>query len=356
MSVLKGKLKRPLMKVNYVKPGPVWKGPEVDGITFSLLSRFLVCRERFRCLVVEGLKPAEGFNAKIEFGNMWHACEEAHARGAVWYDELSRCASDLSNKYMMDREKIAHWTQVTEAMFPRYVDYWLKHPDVVSRTPLLEEESFSVDYDLPSGRTVKLRGKWDSVDLVGVPKKVTIWNQENKTKSSIDQTKLNRQLTFDLQTMIYVVAMTEYDFAALLEPKGINSMPAIGVRYNVVRRPAHRSVGSLLKKMDEDFADGRDGEWFARWNVPVMPSDIKRFQKECLDPILENLYDWWYDQTKDDNAVPKVGDYRTPSNWRHPFGVYNVLDEGGSSDLDEYLASKSEIGLERVTNLFPELT
>ena len=36
--------------------------------------------------------------------------------------------------------------------------------------------------------------------------------------------------------------------------------------------------------------------------------------------------------------------------------VYNVLDEGGSSDLDAYLESGSEAGLQRIENLFPELT
>ncbi len=33
---------------------PVWKGPEVDGVTQSLLSRYLTCKERFRLLVIEG--------------------------------------------------------------------------------------------------------------------------------------------------------------------------------------------------------------------------------------------------------------------------------------------------------------
>lgn len=35
---------------------------------------------------------------------------------------------------------------------------------------------------------------------------------------------------------------------------------------------------------------------------------------------------------------------------------YNVLDEGGSSDMDAMLESGSEVGLQRTENLFPELT
>ena len=41
--------------------------------------------------------------------------------------------------------------------------------------------------------------------------------------------------------------------------------------------------------------------------------------------------------------------------WRHPFGSVNWLDEGGSSDLDEYLATGSTVGLRQVEELFPEL-
>ena len=41
---------------------PLWKGPTEDGITQSLLSRFLVCRERFRLKVIEGLAPEDRFS------------------------------------------------------------------------------------------------------------------------------------------------------------------------------------------------------------------------------------------------------------------------------------------------------
>jgi hypothetical protein len=41
--------------------------------------------------------------------------------------------------------------------------------------------------------------------------------------------------------------------------------------------------------------------------------------------------------------------------WRHPYGVFDALNEGGSSDLDEYLETGSTVGLERASTLFPEL-
>ena len=78
----------PKVKRSKVEPigGRIWDGPEEDGITQSLLSRFLVCRERFRILVVDGLKPVDQFSSRIEYGQMWHLCEENLAAGNDYLD------------------------------------------------------------------------------------------------------------------------------------------------------------------------------------------------------------------------------------------------------------------------------
>jgi hypothetical protein len=352
---------------------PVWGGPEKDGITFSLLSRFLVDRERFRLLVVEGLKPVDRFNAKMEFGNMWHLCEEAFAAGGnpilhsmasakpPWHQALLAYTRELMKRYMSDKAQIEHWYNIIIVMFPRYMEFWKRNPDVKARTPLLQEEPFNVAYTLPSGRTVRLRGKWDAVDLIGKGKAAGIWNQENKSKSSIDQEKLTRQLSYDLQTMMYLIALTESDVIREKFPgQGRNPYPIKGVRYNVIRRPAHKSTESLIKKMDEDFGNNRAGEWFARWDVAVSQADINRFKHRTLDPILEQLCDWWkWIQMEPENPFRLdsgiFDDGGTAMHWQHPFGVYNVLDEGGASDLDYYLLTGSEVGLQRTDDLFPEL-
>lgn len=330
--------------------GPLWKGPEVDGVTQSLLGRFLSCRERFRLLVVEGWQAAPRFSAPLEFGNMWHACEEAYAAGLDWLHGipgLNHHCQGLMNKYPMDREQIEHWYSKAAALFPRYVEHWSKHDDVRERTPLLQEQTFDVSYKLPSGRTIRLRGKWDAVDLIGKGKGAGVWLQENKTKSGIDQSKIQRQLLFDLQTMLYLASL-EIDGQTRW---GIRKPPNIlGIRYNVVRRAAHKTAESMMRKFEEDAADGRIGEWFARWKVEVSTNDVVRFRRECLDPILEQLCDWWKNVVTDTSNPPwGLGHFR------YPFGVYNPVAEGGFSDVDNFLETGSTAGLQRCTNLFPEL-
>lgn len=371
---------------------PVWKGPEVDGITFSLLSRFLVCRERFRVMAIDGWRADEGFNHRIEYGNMWHVCEEAHASAERdWEEDLHKYVVGLARQYPLDAERVDHWYQVCCKQFPEYVAFWSRHPDVRARTPVLQEKSFKIPYQLPSGRRVLLRGKWDAIDWIG-DKKGGLYLQENKTKSEINEVQIKRQLTFDLQTMMYLVAMCEQNDnqSASAYPEGSpNHDPRIlkplwkdygpsdriikGVRYNVVRRPLSGGKGTIVRhkpsktnphgESKESYYDrvaeyikDAPGEFFARWKIEVTASEIRRFRRECLDPILEQLC-VWYDVVTKPNTLVHVNAFTLTqmTNWRHPFGVWNSLDEGGSTDLDEYLSTGSTVGLKRVDTLFPEL-
>lgn len=357
------------------KKGPVWGGPEKDGITQSLLSRFLCCRERFRLLVVVGLRPRDGFNHRLEYGQCWHLCEEHFAQGHDWQAPLRVYAQGLCRKYPLQQEQVQHWYNVCRTQFPLYADYWAKHPDVKGRTPLLQERVFNVPYTIPSGRVVRLRGKWDSVDRIGRGKKAGVYLQENKTKGDIKEKQLQQQLAsgFDLQTMLYLVALQ----ASM--PGEVNQSPKDlhGVRYNVVRRPLSGGKGSIRKhqptksnpkgESDEEFY-GRlggiiqedPGYFFMRWKVEITPGDIERFRRECLDPILEGLCVWWDWMTEREfDLVPSPFDIPPGGanfhHYRHPYGVWNAMNEGGSSEYDEYLESGSTLGLERTNQLFTEL-
>jgi len=359
---------------------PLWKGPEVDGVTQSLLSRFLQCRERFRVYAIEGLRPVEQFNHRIEYGSMWHVCEESLAATpnlvGEWVISLGHYAKGLCKKYPLQQEQIQHWYNVCRVQFPVYADYWAKHPDVKYRTPLLQEQVFDVPCHLPSGRIVRLRGKWDSVDLIGKGKSARVYLQENKTKGDVNEQQLQRQLAsgFDLQTMFYLVALSWFnehgrDGRELPEPE-TRSGSIAGVRYNVVRRPLSGGKGSISQhkpsksnpagETPEEFYSrlagiiAEDpGYFFMRWRVEITPADLQRFQWECLNPILEQLCDWWYwlSQNPENPWWGFQGRH-----FRYPYGVYNILTEGGTGELDEYLNSGSALGLERTTELFRELS
>ena len=148
------KKKRPLSKAlkkaaSAKAPGkPLWKGPESNhaqgGVTQSLLQKFLVCRERFRLQVVEGWRPVDTFNHRIEYGNMWHLCEEAFAENElIWGDVLYHHVKYLCEKYRTQQEQIQHWYNVCKVQFPIYLEYWQDHKEK-GKTPLMAEQTLKV--------------------------------------------------------------------------------------------------------------------------------------------------------------------------------------------------------------------
>ena len=375
---------------------PLWQGPcgagPLGGITQSMLVRFLSCRERFRLKYVLGLEPHDRWNHRIGYGHMWHECEQSHAARLDYRRNLTNHAIAQAERYPMQREEIEKWWNVCLVQFPEYVKYWSEHPDVLNRTPLLQEQVFNVPYTLPSGRVVRLRGKWDSVDLIADPDQPqSIYLQENKTKGDVDKMQIERQLKFDLQTMMYLIALCIEQKRRAVTPSEVLSgrtpvqslyemtCPILGVRYNVVRRPLSGGVGSIkphaakatktkmtpaetpeqfYERLRRDYLAADPDHWFFRVRAEISARDVQVFRETCLDPLLETLC-YWYEQITGFAGYGARGTEAMgvfpPMNYRTPFGVYSSLEEGGATEYDAYLETGSEVGLRRVETLFPEL-
>jgi hypothetical protein len=368
---------------------PVWAGPSDEGptggITQSMIASWLCCRERFRLRTVHGLDTKDAYDHKVEYGQMWHLCEEEWTRTNGQHDDWIMALLEYSKKlvatYPMAREQIQHWYSVCKTQFPLYVEYWKSHDRSKDRTPLLQEQVFHVPYQLPCGATVWLRGKWDSVDVEGKGKSAGIYLQENKSKGNPDEMKLRRQLQFDLQTMFYYVALQieltrSSDFA--LEGKIVKYLntPLKGIRYNVIRRPLSGGKGSIRKlqptksnpqgESDEEYY-GRlggiikedPGYYFMRWKVELINQDIDKFKQQFLNPVLKEICRWWaWVSSSEGIKDPYSGKckFELVSHYRFPYGVYNPLIEKiGFTDLDEHLDTGSELGLVRGKPLFREL-
>lgn len=361
---------------------PLWAGPcgagPLGGVTQSMLVRFLSCRDRFRLKYLHGLEPHDRWNKTIGYGNLWHAGEEAHARGDDPLAAIQQHACAQAIKYPLQRDEIGKWWRVATVQFPEYIRYWADHPDVLGRQPLVQEQVFDVAYPLTSGRVVRLRGKFDSVDLINGG----IYLQENKTKGDIDRVQVERQLKFDLQTMMYLVALYWYHGSGCLDhlkPQPPDpSIRVSGIRYNVVRRPLSGGVGNIkphsakytktkttpaetedefYERLRRDYIAADPGYWFFRVRSEVSAQDIAVFKDRCLDPLLENLC-WWYDEVTDQHSINSQGEYlfeAPPANYRTPFGVWSALEEGGATEYDAYLDTGSEAGLYRPNKLFTEL-
>jgi hypothetical protein len=378
---------------------PLWKGPQEDGISFSLLSRFLECRERFRLKTVEGLEEDEGFNSAMEYGSLWHEMEEAFATGKDPKKAAGRYRDKLRGRYPAAEASINKWFKLAIRQFPIYLNHWWRHPETKKRKFILAEIAFRVPYQLPSGRTLHLRGKWDGVFQEG--KKG--FEQENKTKGRIDEAGLQGTVHENLQTMLYLIALLEeQDRARKKLPslclsrkqvKTIRLLPMSGVLYNVIRRPLSdqhaqkqrkgrevwnadktrkirkgaETEDQFLDRVADDIRKEPDHH-FMRWKARIFKKDIERFKAECFDPILEQLVDWW-DWIKADPfdpfRVPRAGELcgtapliDCPGGGKHfrfPWGVYHSLASGFRGSYFEYLSQGRKDKLVPINSLFPEL-
>lgn len=293
----------------------------------------------------------------------------------TWRQKLEEHCRELCKTYRTAQADVVKWYNVCLKQFPHYTRFWADNEDVRGRHRMLQEYEFCTRYPLPSGRVVTLRGKWDSTDWIDCGATSGVYLQENKTKGDVYEPQIRQQLTFDLQTMIYLTAMSvEAQQGANSDLTCLWNKPIRGVRYNVVRRPLSGGKGNIKQLKTETPADyynrlekyiaDEPAAYFMRWKVEVFPADVGKFRVECLGPVLDNLlddYEWWAACFQHRTDVFNYGrrydqfPHHRARHYREPYGVYNPLDEGGSTDLDEYLATGSEVGLTRVNDLFPEL-
>ena len=354
---------------------PVWKGPRKDGITQSLLSPYIVCPERSRLQLIDGLRVPEAFSAPIHFGEMFHLCEENHLLGKDWSVALDKYIKQLGREFPHSKDDIWKWGRVCAVLYPVYVDYWKEQTrDYIG---VMSEYPFKIPIKLPSGRWFFIRGKMDGV----IVKDGKLWLMENKTKTEIDRVKIVKRLKFDVQTMLYLVALSSLQKT---HPKLVKyrDLEIAGVYYNVIRRPLSGGKGSIrrhkktktkpeetwtafFKRLREEHLIPDANTYFDRFTAELDNSDIPEFRRQFLHPVLDNLYDdyvWWalcYRRNWDpyDGALRSKLFAHTKRHFRFPYGVYSPLIEGRGtgSDLDYFIDTGNNVGLEQTKNLFPEL-
>lgn len=307
-----------------------------DGISYSLLSRFVNCRERFRIYTVEGLKPAETSDS-MDFGTMFHSLLEEHSKGR----NLAYLKRKLYQESGNDIEKRAMVDQCL-LVFKFYEETWKEND--ANRKYISQEEVFRVPVHLPSGRKIDLRGRYDEIyrEAGG------IWLQENKTKSQIDEVALSNILAHDLQTMLY-----SYTIKLLYkeEPRG--------VLYNVIRRPLLKQKQKetnleFLQRIEQDI-QSRPEHYFVRFRTEFGDGDIDRFTKRTLFPLLESVCVWW-DSIKANPFNPWTQEDGSTNlhHYERPFGVYDSF-RNGKGDYFDLITRGVETGLVRVETVFPEL-
>ncbi len=354
---------------------PLWKGPVEDGITASLLANFITCRERFRLKVIEGLHEEDEFDYTIEFGQMWHEIKEAYRTGRDWKNSLGEYRTKLWARYPANIAEINKWAYIVAGLFM----VWLNRRPSSQRIKehqLCTEDTFRIEYILPSGRPIVFRGKYDSLILVGN----SIYVEDDKTKGYIDETAISSTLLGNLQMGVYHAAARQslqkgkdgvWRIHGLTKrgsvdlPKSATKPYFAGTRFQVVRRPLNEKfppVRQKSKETDKEFWDRliqhiADNPDYYFKTMPAMMSTaaLNSFKKKILHPICEQVLDWWDFMQSVEFAPWDNHSVHNAQHFQTPWGVYNSLFGGFRGDFFEYLTKGSDRALVKIKTLFPEL-
>ncbi len=265
---------------------------ERDGVTSTLLQRFMKCR-RAAELYLEGwvkLKTSDS----LAFGTLFHdllrklyshyreerpplgaskLAAQAEAITDPWLDEYIRRASrELAAPEQI--EALERDAAIIHRMVDPYTRFW--EEDFRKARWVSLESQFDVQH-----RGFRLRGKRDGLYK---KKDKSIWLLETKTKGRIDEEELLLMLTMDFQCLFYMLA-TEIE----------SGKRPVGVDYNVIRRPGHEiregeSFAEFADRIRADI-DKRPDHFFKRFEVAYDSSDFRWFGR-MLAQVLKEFKDW----------------------------------------------------------------
>lgn len=383
---------------------PVWTLD--DGITFSLLSKFIICRHRFWVRTILGYREDIGFDYKVEYGNLMHAGFEAYAAATKQttgpriksaQTGIRAYADDLKKRATTgDMEDIEFWTTIVIDQFDAYARHY--EATDASKRYVAQEQVFDVQIPLPSGRSIRVRGKLDEVFHQRIKHKgkwvdgpLTL--QENKVKGFVDEDGLVMALHNDLQTMMYVDALGRMP--------AFEKTPCFNVLYNVLRRPLAGGIGNAIVQRKGrgkaktgaetrmEFAErvktlyrpkaieGSDEDadppikFFLRYPVELSPSDLTKFRYQVYFPLLEQVCDWWESIAADpfnpwktsrshadmEQDAPGFSFTTKPNplHYMRPFGIWDGMADGMRGDYFNFITHGERTGLTKLTTAFPEL-
>ena len=309
-----------------------------DGLSYSLISKFIVCRERFRLRTVEGLVESGSSREAMEFGTIFHKALEFSAQG--------KSRSQIFS-YLRRKSREGHYDpllcQIASLMVPMYQDFWKAE---IGNIHYVETESvFDFPYKCSYGRVVRLRGRRDE----GFIKDGKLWLQENKTKGQIQEHQIVQTLSSMLQPMLYLLSFK------VDHPKEQLG----GILYNVIRKPQLKqgkkeSDSEYLQRIATNI-EKRPEHYFKMFEVEIDDAHLEHWRQRYLDPLISQICIWW-ESIRNHPFDPWVLDTGEPNphHFLRPFGVYDPMSQG-TGDYFGRIVQGHDAGLERSETCFPEL-
>ena len=263
----------------------MWKGP-TDGISQSLISKFLECPFRFYLYAIKGVQDDQPPNLNLIWGNAFHkALEKVFANSLQ--SNTPRKLPDDDYLLKVIKEDIQHQSELFEV--PDTVLYSILEMVKIYSLPqetgvILPEQVFSQLYDLPSGRVVTFRGKADGLG----PSTLV----EHKCKGKFDSVQTLKETMWDMQTNLYCYVFGKEK-----------------VIYDLIRIPEAQYMGPTKRAEEKpkDFAyriyNNYCGKvypikrfkkyWIDQLHIDLPREQQRKVMEESIVPLCERIHDWY---------------------------------------------------------------
>jgi hypothetical protein len=329
--------------------------PMKDGVSQSLLQKFVVDRDRFHRHAVEGLREIDRKEA-MEYGTIFHKLIELGAQLGNKYtrDKLLVLMSKyLKNKFnspeslLLCKIAIAQYHLYREWEMKRERYRYIDQEPVFCEPFKLPAMTFQPNEDImiriPSNTIIPLRGRIDEVI-----EKNGMWIQENKTKSRINISQVQDTLHCNIQVMFYAVcAELKY------------GRPCKGVIYNVIRKPGEKqhqkeNERDYIQRITERIQNDME-YYFYRLKYEFQPGQVDKWKREELIPLLYQVYIWWRSIEKNPlNPWEDENGVLNPFHGRRSFGIYDSMSQG-KGDFYDLIVYGRRSNLTKTSEVFPEL-
>lgn len=169
----------------------MWKGPLVDGVTQSLISRFLRCPFSFYLYAILGLEdPGEGINENLIWGDAYHKGLEHRIQGDDLKESVEKMLEYLNERYPNHPPSFPHSLRRMLTLYRPMKGDW-KTEVVIDRIHKVRGHEF------------RQRGKKDGFTEHD-PNTEARTLAEHKCKGYIDPAATKDELVEDLQCNFYM--------------------------------------------------------------------------------------------------------------------------------------------------------
>ena len=272
---------------------------ERDGITQSMISMWLTCREKAK-LYIQGW-DSKYHSSALTYGSIGHGMLElayldikaGKLKSPPTFSQSRKYADLVEKKWRLENLKpntealqyLETSLALMEQTLPIYFDFWKKDFTKMNWKSLETNFKIPLTFDWPVSEakvTVLIRGKRD-----GEFTSPNLWLFETKFKSMISEGDIVETLSFETQVLLYIWAMWMENKKKVV-PKG--------VMYNIVRRTSlKQKSGEPLNKyalrIAEDMKERRKF-YFIRMEAAITLPELEKFEKELIS-IVKDMYTWW---------------------------------------------------------------